>query len=95
MGAEPYWYYTKYQTDLNAALQGLRQQEFNAGRYNPAIRLLDFPITDESPSLGAQHLSIEDALMASEADGTLQFLILCAFLIHPAHYQEMSLRQHY
>jgi hypothetical protein len=74
MGANPYWYYTKYQANLNAVLQSLRQQEFEAGRYNPAIKLLDFPITEKSPSPGAQHLSMEDALMASDADGTRSIL---------------------
>ncbi|BAY16604.1 hypothetical protein NIES21_24340 [Anabaenopsis circularis NIES-21] len=74
MGAEVYWYYTDYQPDLNAALQTLRQREFQAGRYNPAIPLLDFPITENSPSPGAQHISIEAALEASEADGTRSIL---------------------
>ncbi|MBD2597640.1 hypothetical protein H6G74_25440 [Nostoc spongiaeforme FACHB-130] len=74
MGAEVYWYYTNYQPDLNAALQKLRQREFQAGRYNPAIPLLDFPITENSPAPGAQHISIEAALEASEADGTRSIL---------------------
>ncbi len=74
MGAEPYWYYTSYQPDLNAALQMLRKQEFQAGRYNPAMPLLDFPITESSPAPGAEHPSIEAALEASEADGTRSIL---------------------
>ncbi|MBD2731106.1 hypothetical protein H6G96_33525 [Nostoc sp. FACHB-892] len=74
MGAEPYWYYTDYQTDLNLALDTLRKREFQAGRYNPAIPLLDFPITESSPSPGAQHSSIEAALEASDADGTRSIL---------------------
>ncbi|MCC5636868.1 hypothetical protein LC593_13565 [Nostoc sp. CHAB 5844] len=74
MGAEPYWYYTDYQTDLNAALQTLRQREFQAGRYNPVIPLLDFPITENSLAPGAQHISIQAALEASDADGTRSIL---------------------
>ncbi|BAY13082.1 hypothetical protein [Calothrix sp. NIES-2098] len=74
MGAEAYWYYTDYQSDLNAALQMLREREFQAGRYNPAIPLLDFPITENSPTPGSQHPSIEAALEASEADGTRSIL---------------------
>ena len=31
MGANPYFYFTKYQSDINNALQELRQQEFEAG----------------------------------------------------------------
>jgi hypothetical protein len=74
MGADPYWYYTKYETDLNAALQKLRLREFQAGRYNPVIQLLDFPVTENSPAPGAQHSSIEEALVASDADGTRSIL---------------------
>jgi hypothetical protein len=70
MGAHSYCYYTKYQPDLNAALQNLRSQEFQAGRYNPVIPFPDYPITPNSPTPGAQHLSMEDALMAVSPDGT-------------------------
>ena len=36
MGADPWWYYVKYQEDIEDALQDLRQREFIAGRYYPA-----------------------------------------------------------
>lgn len=62
MGAEPYWYCIAYQTDTNTTLQALRQREFAAGRYNPIVPFIDFPITDSSPTPGAQHSSIEEAL---------------------------------
>ncbi|BAU10327.1 hypothetical protein LEP3755_08110 [Leptolyngbya sp. NIES-3755] len=74
MGGHAYWYYAKYQPDLNAALQALREQEFQAGRYNPVIWMLDFPISEDSPTPGAQHPSIEAALEASEYDGTRSIL---------------------
>ena len=74
MGAEPYWYCIAYQTDTNTTLQALRQREFAAGRYNPVVPFIDFPITDSSPTPGAQHSSIEEALEASEADGTRSIL---------------------
>jgi len=74
MGAEPYWYYTKYQSDLNAALNHLRESEFQAGRYNPVIPFLNFPITESSPAPRAQHESIEEAIEASDADGTRSIL---------------------
>ncbi len=74
MGAHSYWYYAKYETDLNAALQKLRLREFQAGRYNPVIQLPDFPVTENSPAPGAQHSSIEEALLASDADGTRSIL---------------------
>ncbi|HEX3046031.1 MAG TPA: hypothetical protein VHY08_14840 [Bacillota bacterium] len=74
MGAEPYWYYVKYESDINNALQKLKQQEFMAGRYNPVIDFLDFPIVANSPSPGAKHSSIQEAFNASEADGTRSIL---------------------
>jgi hypothetical protein len=37
VGAEPYWYFEKYDGDVDAVLQALRKREFAAGRYNPVI----------------------------------------------------------
>jgi hypothetical protein len=37
MGAEPWFYFVDYQSDINQCLQELRQREFKAGRYNPAV----------------------------------------------------------
>ena len=76
MGAVPYYYFVKYNPDINAALQELRDREFKAGRYNPVIHHLDFPIEPDSPSPGAQHESIQEALEASDADGTRSILDL-------------------
>lgn len=76
MGAEPYYYFVKYQADINAALQGLRQREFSAGRYNPVISSLQFPIGPQSPAPGAAHATIEEALEESDADGTRSILDL-------------------
>jgi hypothetical protein len=76
MGAEPYYYYVKYQDDIEAALQQLREREFQAGRYNPVIPHLSFPVGPNSPAPGAQHESIEEALEAADADGTRSILDL-------------------
>jgi len=76
MGAEPYYYFVKYDADIDAALQELREREFEAGRYNPVIRHLEFPIGPDSPSPGAQHSSIQEALEASDAEGTRSILDL-------------------
>ena len=73
-GGEPYWYFVKYEKNLNGALQRLRQEEFNAGRYNPVIAHIDFPINSKSPRPGAKHKSIEEALIAAGADGTRSIL---------------------
>ena len=76
MGAEPYWYFVKYEPDVEAALQKLRQREFAAGRYNPVTSSLVFPLGPDAPSPGAQHASIEEALEASGEEGTRSILDL-------------------
>jgi len=78
MGGEPYIYFVKYQSNIEAALQGLRQREFAAGRYNPVIQFPGsiLPIGPDSPSPGAQHATIEEALEASAEDGTRSILDL-------------------
>lgn len=52
----------------------MRQREFRAGRYNPVIAFPEFPINANSPSPGARHASIEEAIAASDADGTRSIL---------------------
>lgn len=74
MGGHPYWYFAKYQTDVKTSLEALRQQEFVAGRYNPVMQFIEFPLIDNSPSPGAKHSSIEEALEASDAEGTRSIL---------------------
>ena len=76
MGAEPYFYFVKYNPDIDEALQELREREFKAGRYHPVLSHLSFPIGPDSPSPGAQHASIFDALEATDADGTRSILDL-------------------
>jgi hypothetical protein len=76
MGSEPYYYFVKYNPDIDAALQELRAREFKAGRYNPVIPHLDFPIGPDSPCPGAAHKSIDHALKASGCDGTRSILDL-------------------
>ena len=74
MGGEPYYYFVPYEPDINQALQKLRMREFHAGRYNPVLHFLDFPIGPSSPAPGKKHASIREALEASEADGTRSIL---------------------
>ena len=85
MGANPYFYFTPYQRDIEAALQALREQEFKAGRYDPAMQTaqpprymfqMRFPPDESWPAPGAQHASIEEALDASEESGTGSILDL-------------------
>jgi hypothetical protein len=76
MGAEPYWYTVRYQPDIGAALQQLREQEFRAGRYNPVIPSPSFPIGPNSPAPGARHASMAAAFDAAGADGTRSIIDL-------------------
>jgi hypothetical protein len=79
MGSHPYFYFTEYQPDVNSALQTLRQQEFEAGRYDPAVNMYDsgiwmfqfnFPPNAQSIAPGARHASIEEAIEDAEDSGT-------------------------
>jgi hypothetical protein len=88
MGAEPYWYFEKYDGDADAVLQALRQREFAAGRYNPVIASMWqlFPIGPHSPAPGAQHSSIQEAMEDAEADGTRSILDLSEVAEEPGFY---------
>ena len=74
MGAHPYYYFVKHQPDIAAALQDLRQREFQAGRYNPAQPFLRFPIGSDTPAPGAKHRSIDEARAAGAECGTRSIL---------------------
>ena len=70
MGAHPWFYLVPYQQDVRRAMMDLREREFRAGRYNPAVAFPD--MNRNAP--GAQHDSIEDAREAADADGTRSIL---------------------
>jgi hypothetical protein len=79
MACFPYYYFTQYQEDMNAALQGLRLREFEAGRYDPAMYMHEpslfmfnfrFPPDVNSIAPGARHPSIEEAIQAGDSSGT-------------------------
>src|SRR5262245_31674677 len=90
MGGHPYWYVVPYESDIDAALQKLRQREFEAGRYNPVLRLLEFPIGPNSPSPGPQHASIEEVLETMNEDGTRSILDMMRVSPAPFDPSEMS-----
>jgi hypothetical protein len=92
MGASPYFYFTPYQKDIQAALEALREQEFRAGRYDPAMRMADpplymfefnFPPGDASPAPGAQHSSIDEAINAGAESGTRSILDIMRIVDEP------------
>src|SRR5262249_8640179 len=74
MGAEPYWYIVPYESDIEAALQKLRQREFRAGRYNPVTPFPKFPVDLNAQPAPAQHGSIEEVLEDADEDGTRSIL---------------------
>ncbi len=75
MGGHFYYYAVPYEQDISKALQSLRTREFEAGRYNPVVPFLEFEMDASlKPAPGKQHASIEEALEASEADGTRSIL---------------------
>jgi hypothetical protein len=76
MGAHPYWYVVDYKSDVEAALQELRNREFRAGRYNPVTPFPRFPIGPKSPSPGAQHATMAEAFDDADADGTRSIIDL-------------------
>ena len=74
MGAHPYWYTVPYAGDVQMALEALREREFKAGRYNPVMRFINFPITPTSPAPGPKHASPDDAMEAAAEEGTRSIL---------------------
>ena len=83
MGAHPYYYFVEYQPDVEAALQELRQREFEAGRYNPVQPFLRFPLHPNSAAPGAQHESIDEAREDAAEDGTRSILDIEAVAEEP------------
>jgi hypothetical protein len=59
MGAEPWQYFVPHQSDLQAALEQLKQEEFRAGR---------FRYSEEGPQ------TIDEAREIADADGTASIL---------------------
>jgi len=76
MGGHPYWYFVPHRADVQAALDGLREREFRAGRYHPVVSDLDFDDQEALLALlpGAEHDDIDDAVEAASADGTRSIL---------------------
>jgi hypothetical protein len=79
MGAHPYCYLEPFQSDINAAMQSLRQREFEAGRYDSALGELDpplymfemsFPPDANSPAPGPIHDTIDEAVEETADQGT-------------------------
>lgn len=75
MGSSPYMYLVPYQPNFQRALDELREREFEAGRYNPAMFMPPHLVDDNSPpGPGRQHETIEEAQVEADADGTRSIL---------------------
>jgi hypothetical protein len=75
MGSSPYMYLVPYQPNFQRALDELREREFEAGRYNPAMFMPPHLVDDNSPpGPGRQHDTIEEAQIEADADGTRSIL---------------------
>jgi hypothetical protein len=83
MGASPYWYFVKYQPDLQQALDELREREFRAGRYYPVMDSPPYPVGPSSPVPGAGHPSIDEAREDAAEDGTRSILDIEAISDEP------------
>jgi hypothetical protein len=70
MGAEPYWYIVPHQADIEAALQKLRQREFQAGRYYPVTPFPEFPVDLEAATATPPHRSIDEVMEGMDENGT-------------------------
>lgn len=76
MGGHPWFYVVDYDKDPARALALLRQREFKAGRYNPAMPFPPFPIGPDTPSPGPRHRTIAE-------DGTRSILDIDAISDQP------------
>ncbi len=75
MLGRPYWYLVAWADELQEVLDTLRQREFDAGRYYPAVPTVDFAEPAFSRQRrGARHASIEDAIMDAGEEGTRSIL---------------------
>jgi hypothetical protein len=82
MGAQAWFYFVPYESDLTKSLDALRRREFQAGRYTPVQGFPRFP-ADPQHRPGAQHASIEAARAAAGASGTRSILDMTRISARP------------
>lgn len=85
MGGHPWMYFVPYDDDPEFAMDALKVRELRAGRYNPVMPFLPFPIDANSPAPGGHHASIEEAREAADADGTRSILDMDRIGSEPDH----------
>jgi hypothetical protein len=84
MGVEAWYYLVPYRENIQEALDSLREREFRAGRYFPAMLDLTFSLQDPPRGPGAQHASIAAAREEAAEDGTKSILDFERVSLEPA-----------
>ena len=84
MGSFRYHHIVPFEQDLEASLQKLKEREFHAGRYFPALEMYDLT-PDQMLRLtpGAQHDSIEEAKEEAAEEGNRSILDIDGFSAEP------------
>jgi hypothetical protein len=65
-----------FDPNIDRALRALREREFRAGRYFPALKFPQYPVGSDSPAPGPQHASMEEAQEDVAEVGTYSILDL-------------------
>src|SRR5215469_1182588 len=84
MGVHAWYYLVAYRENIQEALECLREREFRAGRYFPAMLELTFSLEDPPPGPGSQHASIAAAREEAAEDGTKSILDFERVSLEPA-----------
>jgi hypothetical protein len=74
LGTQAWYYVVPLGANVESAFESLREREFHAGRYFPALTELAFSLGEPPPGRGAQHDSIEAARQQAAEDGTKTIL---------------------
>jgi hypothetical protein len=85
LGADVYYHFVPYHKDVEVALQRLRQQEFEAGRYNGALPRLRLHSETSDGKMFGGHRTIDEAREAGGDSGTGSILDIDHLADEPAY----------
>lgn len=74
MGAIPWAYFVPYEEDIELALEKLKNREFAAGRFYPAMTQHQVLIEETAPGAVSSYKTIEEAIEAAGETGTRSIL---------------------
>lgn len=86
MAGVPWLYFVPYEADVGRVLSKLRQREFEAGRYFPAMTSLPLVISESTVGPGKQHETPEAAVIAAAGEGTKSILDIVGISKQPCPY---------